>query len=52
MDFLSNNWMWLLPVLFIIAEKIVKVTPCKWDDIIVDIIVGTVKDTIAKRVRK
>lgn len=39
MDFILANWEWLLPVAFIVAEKIVKVTPTPYDDIILDIIV-------------
>ncbi len=35
MDWLSNNWEWVL-VGFYVAEKIVKVTPAVWDDILVD----------------
>ena len=35
MEFLIENWQWLLLV-FYIAEKVVKVTPVKWDDILID----------------
>ena len=35
MEFIIANWEWLL-LGFMVAEKIVKVTPVKWDDIIVD----------------
>lgn len=35
MDWLSNNWQWIL-VGFYVIEKIVKVTPAVWDDILVD----------------
>ena len=35
MDWLSNNWQWIL-LGFYVAEKIVKVTPAIWDDILVD----------------
>ncbi len=35
MEWLSNNWEWVL-VGFYVAEKIVKVTPVVWDDILVD----------------
>ncbi len=35
MVWLSDNWEWVL-VVFYVAEKIVKVTPVVWDDILVD----------------
>jgi len=35
MDFLINNWAYIL-VGFVILEKIVKLTSCTWDDILVD----------------
>jgi len=35
MDFILLNWEWFL-LAFMVAEKIVKVTPVKWDDILVD----------------
>ena len=38
MEFLNNNWEWCL-IALIIAEKIVKLSPSKNDDIILDSIV-------------
>lgn len=35
MAFLVANWEWFL-LGFVVLEKIVKVTPVQWDDIIVD----------------
>ena len=35
MEWLIANWMYVM-VIFYIAEKVVKLTPVKWDDIIVD----------------
>ncbi len=35
MDWFSDNWQWVL-LFFYVAEKIVKVTPAVWDDILVD----------------
>ena len=35
MDFILSNWEYFL-LGFMIAEKIVKVTPFKWDDILID----------------
>ena len=35
MDWLLQNWEWVL-LAFYVAEKIVKVTPVKWDDILLD----------------
>lgn len=35
MEFFLSNWEYFL-LGFMIAEKIVKITPCKWDDILFD----------------
>lgn len=35
MDFIITNWEWFL-LGFMIAEKVVKITPCKWDDLLID----------------
>lgn len=35
MDWFLDNWQWIL-LIFYVAEKIVKVTPAVWDDILVD----------------
>lgn len=34
-EFIIENWQWVL-VGFMVAEKLVKISPAKWDDIIVD----------------
>ena len=38
MEFLTNNWEWCL-IALMVAEKIVKLSPSKNDDIILDSIV-------------
>ena len=38
MEFLTNNWEWCL-IALMIAEKIVKLSPSKNDDIILDSVV-------------
>lgn len=35
MEWLMGHWGWVV-VGFVAAEKIVKLSPCKWDDIVVD----------------
>lgn len=35
MNFVISNWEYFL-LGFMIAEKVVKITPVKWDDILVD----------------
>ena len=35
MEFLINNWEWIL-IGFVVLEKIVKLSPATWDDILVD----------------
>jgi len=44
---LLANWQWILLGLYV-AEKIVKVTPTKYDDIVFDIIGATLKKLIKK----
>ena len=43
MEFLINNWEWIL-VGFYVLEKVVKISPAKWDDILVD----GIKDMLTK----
>ena len=38
MEWLSNNWEWVL-LAFMVAEKIVKMSPIDKDDILLDVIV-------------
>ena len=47
MDFLTNNWEWVL-IGFMIAEKLVKLSPTKYDDIILDMIWGGIKKALKK----
>ena len=47
MDFLTNNWEWLL-IGFMVAEKLVKMSPTKYDDIILDIIWKNIKKLVKK----
>ena len=35
MDWIGTNWQWIM-VAFYVLEKIVKVSPAKWDDILLD----------------
>ena len=46
MDWLTANWQYVL-LGFMILEKVVKITPCKWDDVLVDGL-----KTIAKGLKK
>ena len=48
MDFLTNNWEWCL-LGFMIAEKLVKMSPTKYDDIVLDMIWGGIKKAIGKK---
>ena len=47
MDCLMNNWDICLLV-FMIAEKAVKASPSKYDDILLDMIWGTIKKVVKK----
>ncbi len=42
MDWLSANWQYVL-VGFFILEKVVKLTPTKYDDIVVDVLFEALK---------
>ena len=48
MDFLANNWEWCL-LGFMIAEKLVKMSPTKYDDIVLDMIWGNIKKLAGKK---
>ena len=48
MDFLANNWEWVL-IVFLVAEKLVKLSPSKADDILLDIVWKTIKKTVGKK---
>ena len=41
MEYLKDNWEFVL-IAFYTLEKIVKKTPCKWDDILFDMILEPV----------
>ena len=43
MDFLTNNWEWIL-IGFMVAEKLVKLSPTQYDDIILDIVWNGIKN--------
>ena len=47
MEFLTNNWEWLL-IGFMVAEKLVKMSPTKYDDIILDIVWKNIKALVKK----
>ena len=47
MDFLTNNWEWIL-IAFMVAEKLVKMSPTKYDDIILDIVWKNIKALVKK----
>ncbi len=48
MDWIFANWEYILLGLFV-AEKIVKVTPWPYDDIVIDIIGSTLKQAVLKK---
>lgn len=45
---LTANWEWVLLVVFVL-EKIVKMSPAKWDDIIVDGVKAILKALTGKK---
>ena len=42
MDFLANNWEWVL-LGFMILEKLVKLSPTQYDDIVLDVVWNNLK---------
>ena len=48
MDWLANNWDMCLLV-FMIVEKVVKASPSKYDDILLDMVWGGVKKMLGKK---
>lgn len=40
--FLTENWEYVL-LAFVVLEKIVKKTPCKWDDVLFDMIIDPIR---------
>jgi len=47
MDFLTNNWEWVL-IGFMVLEKLVKLSPTKYDDIILDIVWKNIRKLVKK----
>ena len=48
MDWLMSNWDICLLV-FMILEKVVKASPSKYDDILLDMVWGTMKKLVGKK---
>ena len=48
MEFLSNNWEWVL-IAFMITEKLVKLSTTKYDDIVLDIVWKNIKKLMGKK---
>lgn len=48
MDWFTNNWEWCL-IGFMAAEKIVKLSPTKYDDILLDFVWGNIKKMAGKK---
>ena len=46
--FLGANWQYVL-VVFYVAEKVVKMTPTKYDDIVLDMLVGGIYKLLGKK---
>ena len=47
MDWISSNWQICLAVFFIL-EKVVKLSPTKYDDILLDVVWGSIKKVIKR----
>ena len=47
MDWITSNWVWML-IGCMAAEKIVKMSPTKYDDILLDFVWGNLKKMVKK----
>ena len=47
-EFITMNWEWFL-LGFMIAEKLVKLSPTKADDILLDVVWNSIKKTVGKK---
>ena len=47
MDWITSNWEWML-LGFMVAEKLVKMSPTKYDDILLDFVWGNLKKLAKK----
>ena len=48
MEWLANNWEWGL-IIFMVAEKLVKLSPTKYDDILLDFVWKNLKKSLGKK---
>ena len=48
MDWITSHWEWCL-IIFMVAEKVVKLSPTKYDDIILDVVWGNIKKLARKK---
>ena len=47
MNWITTNWEWVL-LGFMVAEKLVKLSPTKYDDIVLDMVWGNLKKLVKK----
>ena len=47
MEWLSSNWEWVL-LAFVVAEKLVKMSPSEKDDILLDVVMDGLKKMLKK----
>jgi hypothetical protein len=47
-NFINANWQWML-LGFFIAEKLVKMSPSKNDDIMLDVVWGGIKKIVGRK---
>ena len=48
MDWIASNWSICLTVFFVL-EKVVKLSPTKYDDILLDVVWGAIRKSVRKR---
>ena len=51
MENIKDNWEYILLVFFFI-EKLVKLTPCKWDDVVFDMVLKPIFNNLNKKSKK
>ena len=47
-EFFNTNWEWIL-LGFMVAEKIVKLSPSEKDDIVLDVVWDSIKKVVGKK---
>lgn len=50
MEWLSSNWEWVL-LAFVVAEKLVKMSPSEKDDILLDVVINGLTKIVKREIK-